>query len=256
MADLQFFQFPCLSDNYGVLVHDPDSGDTASIDAPDTEAVRKALSHNGWHLTHILVTHHHFDHTQGIVDLKAQTHCKVIGPAAESAKISTLDESVEDGDHFTFGGETVNVISTPGHTLGMVNFHFPKSGAVFTGDTLFALGCGRVFEGDKPMMWNSLKKLMVLPAETLVYCGHEYTMANADFSLTIDPENPALQKRVLEIADLRSKGEPTLPTTIGLELETNPFLRASDPKIRANLGLESASEEEVFAEIRTRKDNA
>ena len=256
MTNLQFFQFPCLSDNYGVLVHDPETANTASIDAPDADAVRNALSEKSWKLTHILVTHHHWDHTQGIEDLKSETGCNVIGPEAEAARIPTLDETVSDGDSFKFGGETVEVISTPGHTLGMVNYHFPHSNVVFTGDTLFALGCGRVFEGDPHMMWNSLTKLMKLPPNTAVYCGHEYTQANAEFSLTIDPENSKLVERAAEIAELRAGGQPTLPTTIGAELATNPFLRAADAGIRKNLGMENASDADVFAEIRHRKDNA
>jgi hydroxyacylglutathione hydrolase len=242
MAGLEFHQFACLTDNYGVLVHDPVSGDTASIDAPDAQAVESALQEKGWTLTHILVTHHHWDHTQGIDDLKAKTKCHVIGPKEEADKINTLDEVKTDGDRFTFGGENVDVISTPGHTLGMINFHFTQSNVVFTGDTLFALGCGRIFEGDPEMMWNSLSKLAELPPETIVYCGHEYTQANAKFSLSIEPDNKALIKRASEIDALRSEGKPTLPTSIGLELETNVFLRAGN-----------AAE---FARIRAAKDNA
>jgi hydroxyacylglutathione hydrolase len=242
MASLEFHQFACLTDNYGVLVHDPVSGDTASIDAPDAQAVESALQEKGWTLTHILVTHHHWDHTQGIDDLKAKTKCHVIGPKEEADKINTLDEVKTDGDRFTFGGENVDVISTPGHTLGMINFHFTQSNVVFTGDTLFALGCGRIFEGDPEMMWNSLSKLAELPPETIVYCGHEYTQANAKFSLSIEPDNKALIKRASEIDALRSEGKPTLPTSIGLELETNVFLRAGN-----------AAE---FARIRAAKDNA
>lgn len=256
MAKLEFYQFPCLSDNYCVLVHDSQSGDTAAIDAPDANAVKEALAQKGWNLTHILVTHHHYDHTDGIKPLKSETNCHVIGPEAEASKISSLDQTLSDGQSFSFGGEKVNVISTPGHTLGMINFHFTESGVVFTGDTLFALGCGRVFEGDKPMMWNSLQKLMTLPPETIVYCGHEYTQANAEFSLTVDPDNKALQSRAAEIIELRTKGKPTVPTTIGVELETNPFLRPSDPAIRAHLGMQNATDAEVFTEIRDRKDNA
>lgn len=242
MANLEFYQFPCLSDNYGVLIHNAATGDTASIDAPDADAVENALADKGWKLTHILVTHHHFDHTQGIADLKSKYACHVIGPKAEASKIDTLDETKSDGESFEFGGETVEVISTPGHTLGMINFHFQKSGVVFTGDTLFALGCGRIFEGDANMMWDSLSKLAKLPKDTIVYCGHEYTQANAEFSLTIEPENEALVERAKEVATLRSQGKPTLPTTIALELETNVFLRAGN-----------ATE---FARIRTAKDNA
>ena len=242
MTALQFHQFPCLSDNYGVLVHNPDTGETASIDAPDADAVESALSDKGWKLTHILVTHHHWDHTQGIAALKSKYACHVIGPKDEADKIDLLDETKSDGENFDFGGEQVAVISTPGHTLGMINFHFSESGVVFTGDTLFALGCGRIFEGDTNMMWDSLSKLAKLPKETIVYCGHEYTQANAEFSLTIEPDNQALVERAKEIATLRSKGKPTLPTSIALELETNVFLRAGN-----------AAE---FARIRIAKDNA
>lgn len=240
MPALEFHQFPCLSDNYGVLIHNPASGETASIDAPDANAVEDALKEKGWNLTHILVTHHHWDHTQGIADLKSKYNCHVIGP--EVSKIETLDETKKDGDQFKFGGETVKVIATPGHTLDMINFYFEESGVIFTGDTLFALGCGRIFEGDATMMWDSLSKLTTLPPETSVYCGHEYTQANAEFSVTIEPDNQALAERKKEIEVLRSQGKPTVPTTIGLELETNVFLRAGN-----------AAE---FARIRTAKDNA
>ncbi len=256
MADLEFHQFNCLDDNFGVLVHDAKSSTTASIDAPDAERIREELQAKGWHLTHVLVTHHHWDHTQGIADLKSQFGCRVIGPAQEASKIPTLDQTVDDGDTFEFGGEKVSVISTPGHTLGMINFYFSQSGVVFTGDTLFALGCGRIFEGDANMMWHSMEKLIALPENTIVYCGHEYTLSNARFSLTIDPDNHELKSRVKEVQSLRDAGKPTLPTTIKRELQTNPFLRAGDPAIRAQLGLQSSSNAEVFAEIRSRKDNA
>ena len=256
MAALEFHQFPTLSDNYGVLIHDPDTGNTASVDAPDANDVRNALAETGWNLTHILVTHHHWDHVQGIGDLKSETGCHVIGPADEADKIEHLDETVSDGGSFEFGGESVACISTPGHTLGMINFHFVESGVVFTGDTLFALGCGRIFEGDPEMMWQSLTKLMALPPETAVYCGHEYTQSNAKFALSVDPDNAKLVIRAARIDALRAEGKPTLPTTIGEELETNPFLRASDAGIRKHLGMENASDSDVFAEIRKRKDNA
>ena len=254
MPELEFYQFSCLDDNYGVLVHDPISGDTASIDAPDAKPVLDALESNNWNLTHILVTHHHWDHTQGVEELKSQYNCHVIGPADEADKIDMLDQNLTDGDSFTFGNDTVRIILTPGHTLGMINFHFTQSGVVFTGDTLFALGCGRIFEGDANMMWNSLSKLASLPGDTVVYCGHEYTLANAQFALGIDPTNEKLVERAKEIATLREQNKPTLPTTLAVELETNPFLRASDPIIRENLGMQSASDAQVFAEIRARKD--
>jgi len=256
MAALQIHQFTCLSDNYGVLIHDPGAGVTASIDAPEEAAVLGALDDTGWSLTHILVTHHHADHTQGIAGLKQKFGAKVIGPAAEAAKIPTLDETVGDGDSFAFGSFTVNVYATPGHTLGQVNYHIPGAKVAFTGDTLFALGCGRVFEGSHDMMWNSMETLRSnLPADTTIYCGHEYTLANAKFALSVDPDNPELKKRAAEIEALRAEDKPTLPTNMALELATNPFLRADDAAIQAHLGMTGAAPSRVFSEIRSRKDN-
>ena len=252
MSDLQFHQFPCLSDNYGVLVHNPDSGETFSVDAPDADAVLAACGDTGWKLTHILVTHHHDDHVQGIAKVKAETGAMVIGPA--NPQIADIDRTVAEGDTIDLVGEAVQVIATPGHTLDMLNYYLPKAGAVFAGDTLFAMGCGRVFEGTPAMMWDSMKKLMALPPETKVYCGHEYTLANAKFSMTVDGTNPDLVKRLAEVEALRAAGQPTLPTTIGLELKTNPFLRAADPAIRANLGMDNDGDAEVFTEIRERKN--
>lgn len=254
MGNIEFFQFNCLDDNFGVLVHSPDTGETASIDAPDAAAVEAALAEKGWKLSHIFVTHHHADHTQGVAELKKKFNCHVIGPSNPS--IHDLDETVGDGDSFKFAGETVIVIATPGHTLDMINFHLPAQKVVFTADTLFALGCGRVFEGTYHQMWNSMAKLAKLPPETTIYCGHEYTLANAKFALTVDGTNPELVARATEIDTLRSQNKPTLPTTLELELRTNPFLRPSDPQIRKNLGMDNASDADVFAEIRKRKDNA
>ena len=255
MAKLQIYQFNCRGDNFGVLIHDAQSGQCASIDAPMEGAVLTALEKTGWKLSHILITHWHLDHVEGVEALKKKLGCQVIGPALERGKIQHMDKAVNDGDEFSFGSDRVRVILTPGHTLGMVNFHFVDTGAVFTGDTLFSLGCGRVFEGDGPMMWNSLQKLATLPAETAVYCGHEYTLANGNFALSVDPDNKKLQVRMDEVIALREAGKPTLPTTIGDELATNPFLRVGDKNIRKLLGMEGASDSEVFTEIRARKDN-
>ncbi len=256
MAILQLHQFLCRSDNYGVLVHDAKSGTTISVDTPGESAVRNALLQRGWKLTHIFNTHHHFDHVEGNAGLKSDFGCKIIGPGLEADKITDLDEGVGDGDEFSIGDIKIRVIATPGHTLGEVSFHFPDNNIVFTGDTLFALGCGRVFEGTPEMMWQSLEKLAALPRETIVYCGHEYTLANARFAVTVDPENPVLLQRLEKITQLRAENQPTLPTTIGEELDTNPFLRPADPAIRTNLGMEAATNAEVFAEIRARKDAA
>lgn len=254
MPALDIRQFNCLSDNFGVIIRDPATGAVAAIDAPEASAVEAALKSAGWKLTHILVTHHHADHTDGIPALKAQYGAKVIGPKGEASKIKDLDETVGGGDVFKLGAVEVRVIDTPGHTLGHITFWMPAANAAFVGDTMFSLGCGRVLEGDMKMMWGSLAKLAALPPETDVYCGHEYTAANAKFSLTIEPENLALQARAQEVEQLRAAGKPTVPTTIGRELATNPFIRPGSVAIRTRLGLASAEDWQVFAEVRERKN--
>ena len=256
MAKLEFHQFPCLKDNYGVLIHDAASGQTAAIDAPEAEPVRRALKEKGWKLSHILVTHHHADHTQGIEPLKAETRCTVIGPKAEAGKIKSLDKTVAEGDTFQFGATEVRVFDTPGHTAGHITFWMPSASAAFAGDTLFAVGCGRVIEGNMEMMWNSLQKIANLPGETQVYCGHEYTLANVRFALTIEPENEVLSKRAAEIETLVAAGKPTLPTRVDVELATNPFLRPQSPAIRKRLGMATAPDWQVFGEIRERKNRS
>lgn len=255
MADLEIHQFPCLSDNYGVLIHDAAAGVTASIDTPDAAAVRAALKATGWRLTHILNTHHHGDHTGGNLEIKSETGCRIVGPRGEKDKIPGIDDAVGDGDSFKFGSFTVNVLETPGHTRGHISYHFPEANVAFVGDTLFALGCGRLFEAGADVMWRSLQKIMALPPETKLYCGHEYTLSNAKFALTIEPENDALQRRAAEIEATRARGQPTLPTTLETELATNPFLRPSSPAIRKRLGMPDKPDWQVFGEIRSRKDN-
>jgi len=254
MSVLEIHQFTCRSDNYCVLIHDADTGLTASIDAPEEAAIRTALADTGWKLTHILNTHHHFDHVEGNANLKAEFGCTIIGPKGEAAKIPQIDTSVAHGETFSFGGHAVEVIGTPGHTLGEISYYLPDDAVVFTGDTLFALGCGRIFEGTPDMMWQSLQRLAELPRETMVYCGHEYTLSNAKFAITVDPNNEALQARLTEIVKLRADDKPTLPTSIGAELDTNPFMRPKNAGIRASLAMNDASDAEVFAEIRSRKD--
>jgi hydroxyacylglutathione hydrolase len=256
MTQIDIHQFACLKDNYGVLIHDPEGGQTASIDAPDAAAVKAALSTKGWHLTHILATHHHADHTAGILELKAETECTVIGPKGESARIPGLDQPVGEPDTFRFGRFEVRVLDTPGHTIGHISYWLPGAGIAFVGDTLFAMGCGRILEGTAPMMYASLKKIAALPADTNLYCGHEYTLANAEFGLTIEPENGALQQRTRDVKALRAAGKPTLPTEVGLELETNVFLRPNVPAIRKRLGFDGEPDWRVFAEIRERKNRA
>ena len=254
MAKLEIHQFPTRGDNYGVLIHDPVTEATASIDAPDADEVLAALHEKGWVLTHILVTHHHSDHTAGNKALKHKTGCTIIGPALEARSIPGIDVKVAEGDTIDIGGTRATVIETPGHTKGHVSYYFPEDGIVFVGDTLFSVGCGKLLEGDAPTMWSSLEKLMILPRDTQVYCGHEYSNANCRFALTIEPENDALQARAAEVAQLAERGAPSLPTTIGQELDTNPFLRPGSPDIQKRLDMEGSAPAEVFAEIRRRKD--
>ena len=255
MKPLEIEIFICRSDNYGVLLHCPEAGVTASIDAPDAGAVAAAAARRGWEITHILTTHHHTDHVEGNLALKEQYGCQIIGPINEAVAIPGLDNAVGDGDRFEFGGHAVEVIETPGHTAGHICYHFPDDKLLFSADTLFALGCGRLFERTPADMWASLQKLAVLPDETAVYFGHEYTLSNAHFALTVDPDNARLRTRAADIEAARAAGRFTIPTTLGLEKETNPFLRAGDPSIRRHLLMENRTNEEVFAEIRKRKDN-
>jgi hydroxyacylglutathione hydrolase len=254
MAKLEIYQFPTRGDNYGVLIHDAATGATAAIDAPEAEELLAALQEKGWTLTDILITHHHADHTAGVPALKQKTGCTVTGPAREAGSIPGLDVEVKEGDTVEVGGAKGSVIETPGHTRGHVSYYFPDEAVVFVGDTMFSVGCGKLLEGDAPTMWASLSKLAVLPPETDVYCGHEYTGANCRFALTIEPENPALQARAAEVAENDAKGAPSLPTTIGQELATNPFLRASSPAIQKRLGMDGRELAEVFGEVRRRKD--
>ncbi len=255
MHNLHIEQFSCLSDNYGYLVHDAKSGETAAIDTPDAAAIKAALDRRGWTLTYIWNTHHHYDHTGGNETLKAETGCTIIGPRGEGNKIPAIDHAIGEGDCVMLGTIKADVLDVGGHTLGHIAYYFADAGVSFVGDSLFALGCGRVFEGTMAQMWQSLNKLTALPAETKVYCAHEYTLANAKFARTIDPDNSALQKRISQIEDLRARGTPTIPTTIGLERATNPFLRADNMAIRTRLNMVHAADVDVFTEIRQRKDN-
>lgn len=251
---LEIVTIPCLSDNYAFLAHDADSGETALVDAPEAGPILDALSARGWTLTHVLLTHHHWDHVDGLADILAVHPAKVIGASADAHRLPKLDMALAEGDTLTVGGDIGNVIDVSGHTVGHVAFHFPQSAAVFTADSLMALGCGRLFEGTPEQMWGSLSKLAALPADTIVYSGHEYTQANGKFAATIDPENVDLQNRIKDITEKRTAGVPTVPSSLALELATNPFLRANDPDIQHRLGLTGADPAAVFAEIRGRKD--
>jgi hydroxyacylglutathione hydrolase len=252
-----FHQFPCLSDNYGVLVHDSATGATAAIDAPDAGAVLEALDATGWSLTDVLVTHHHGDHVGGIPALKKRfPKLRIVGPAAEAPSIGGLDLGVEDGDAVSVGHLGACVIATPGHTAGHVVYLFEEAGVLFAGDTLFSLGCGRVLETPLDVMWNSLLKLSQLPGDTQVYAGHEYTASNAKFALTVEPDNAVLKERAAEVGRLRAAGRPTLPTTLALECAANPFLRCAEPAVQAAAGLPGGDPAAVFAVLRERKNRA
>ncbi len=247
-------QFMCRSDNFGVLAHDDKSGRTLLIDAPEERPIIAAIERTGWKPDLLLITHHHADHVEANLTLKQRYNLSIVGPKAEAAKIPGIDKTVAEDDRIAFGDEQIQVFETPGHTAGHVSYYFPGAGVLFAADTLFAIGCGRLLECKPPVMFESLKRLAALPLETRVYCGHEYTLSNARFALTVDPTNSALKERAAEVEKLRAEDKATLPTTIGLELATNPFLRWHDPVIRRNLGMEKASDAEVFAEIRKRKD--
>lgn len=256
---------PSLKDNYIFLLAAAPSpgGDNAPVPVPvavidpgDADAAIKALENRGLVPTHVFNTHHHSDHTAGNQALKARYGAVVIGPRADQARIPELDQLVGDGDTFMFGNHRVEVIETPGHTLGHISFWLPDDQKLFCGDTLFAMGCGRLFEGTPEQMWTSLSRLRDLPPETQVYCAHEYTLSNARFARGVDPDNPALAERVRLVEGLRSRNLPTIPSTIAEERATNPFLRADDPGFQARLGLTGQPASAVFAELRRRKDAA
>ncbi len=242
---------PCLSDNYAYLVK---TGDVcAVVDPSEPEPVRAALARRGWKLTHILNTHHHLDHTGGNLALKAETGAVVVGPGKDAGRIPGIDSGVEEGSDWELGGHKVQVLEVPAHTRGAITFVI--DGNAFTGDTLFTLGCGRLFEGDAAMMWQSLSKLMKLPDDTKIWCGHEYTQSNGRFALSIEPGNQALKARMDEVNALRAAGKPTVPATLGLEKQTNPFLRPDSAEIRKSLGTQQEDTVAVFGEIRERKNN-
>ncbi|UHS63580.1 hydroxyacylglutathione hydrolase [Agrobacterium vaccinii] len=255
MKPLEIEVFLCRSDNFGVLLHDSETGATVSIDAPEEAPIIDALNRRGWTLTDIFTTHHHQDHVEANLALKEKYGCEIRGPNDEAIAIPGLDRSAADGDEFEFAGHRVQVISTPGHTAGHICYYFPDDALLFAADTLFAMGCGRLFERPAADMWHSFQKLMALPDNVTVYFGHEYTLSNARFAVTVDPQNATLAQRASEVEALRNDGKFTIPTTIGAEKQTNPYMRVADEALRAHLGMKDASDADVFAEIRTRKDN-
>ncbi|MBU1174762.1 MAG: hydroxyacylglutathione hydrolase [Alphaproteobacteria bacterium] len=247
--------FQPFSDNYGFLLHDQASGATATVDAGEAEPIAERARQKGWRLTDILITHHHSDHTAGAAALKSEFGARITGPTAEADKIGGVDNKVSNGDHVMVGDSRLDIIGVPGHTLGHIAYFDEKGLHLFCGDALFSLGCGRMFEGEPKSMWAGLERLRALPDDTKIYCGHEYTLANARFALSIDPDNAALQARAAEAGVLLATGGQTIPAVLGLEKAANPFLRADDPGLMARMGLAGAAPHEVFAALRRAKDS-
>jgi hydroxyacylglutathione hydrolase len=252
---LDIIQIPVLTDNYIYLLHDTVSGETAAVDPALAEPVLRVLNQHGWQLTYILNTHHHSDHVGGNLELKHQTGCQIIGAKADKHRIPAIDRSVQDGEIINIGKHTAKVITTAGHTSGHIVYYFADDNALFCGDTLFVMGCGRLFEGSATELWQSLQTLKALPADTRVYCAHEYSENNARFALSVEPDNLALQQKMRQIQERRANNLPTVPSTIDEELATNPFFREDSPALQNNLNCENSAPVEVFAKLRRLKDN-
>jgi len=250
---LEVHQFACLSNNYGFLLHDPASAETACIDTPDAEACLREAAAKGWRITQIWNTHWHPDHAGGNAAIKAATGCRITAPEVDAPKIAGVDRTVGNGDTAELGEWTAQVIDVGGHTMGHIAYHLPEAGIAFVGDSVFALGCGRMFEGTAPQFWASLSRVKALPADTALYCAHEYTASNARFALHADPDNVELQIYAREVDERRARGESTVPMQLGRELRTNPFLRADDEDMRNRWG--GAGPAETFARLRAAKDS-
>ncbi|MFT5065688.1 MAG: hydroxyacylglutathione hydrolase [Yoonia sp.] len=245
---------PCLVDNYAFIIGNPATKEAAVIDVPEAAPINAALLAGGWHLTTVLLTHHHWDHIDGLDGLTNRADLHVIGAAADAHRLPELNTAVSEGDTIRICGEDAAILDVSGHTVGHIAFHFPQSGFIFTADSLMALGCGRLFEGTPAQMWSSMQKLRALPSDTVICSGHEYTASNAAFALTLEPANADLRSRVEAIKAARLLDEPTVPSTLALEQQTNPFLRADVPALKHAIGMDNADSTTVFTEIRARKD--
>jgi hydroxyacylglutathione hydrolase len=252
MARLEIVQIPVLRDNYVYLVREPEANLVGVVDPAVAGPVLQRLAELGWKLTHILNTHHHNDHVGGNLELKAATGCTIVGPRADRDRIPGIEIELGDGERWMFGKAEAEIFDVPGHTRGHIAYWFAGSDALFCGDTLFLMGCGRLFEGTPQQMWTSLGKLRGLPGTARIYCAHEYTQSNARFALTVDPDNKALQARAREVDQLRAAGKPTVPGTLAQERATNPFLRADDPALAAYA--KASDPVAVFAAVRQAKD--
>lgn len=250
---LKIHQFRCLSDNYGYLIHDTESGETVCLDTPEAPVILREAEAQGWQITQIWNTHWHPDHAGGNEAVKAATGCTITAAAAEVARISGIDREVVHGDTVSIGAHEAQVIDVGGHTLGHIAYHLPQDDLAFVGDSVFALGCGRMFEGDPQQFWDSLSRIKALPADTTLYCAHEYTQANAKFAVHADPQNEALAKYAQEIDAKRARDEWTVPMGLEHELATNPFLRADTPEMRERWGGNTPAE--TFAALRAAKDS-
>lgn len=245
---------PCRADNYAYLVRDGASGKVALVDAPEEAPIVAALADRGWGLDQIWITHHHGDHTEAVPALVARFGAQTVGHAADAGRLPPLDVALSEGETVSLGETVVRVVDVSGHTIGHIAFVLDADHAAFTADSLMALGCGRVFEGTHAQMWESLSKLDALPGETMIYSGHNYGVANGRFALSIEPDNTSLKDRIARIEAANAAGTPIVPVSLEEERETNPFLRAVVPDVKAAIGLPGADDAAVFAEIRRRKD--
>ena len=251
---LEIVRIPVLNDNYVWLVREPQSGSVGVVDPAVAGPVLAEAAKRRWRITHILSTHHHGDHVGGNREIKEATGCTIVGPRRDRARIPGIDVEVDDGDRYRFGEAEADVFFVPGHTSGHIAYAFSEQKALFCGDTLFALGCGRLFEGTPQQMWTSLSRLRALPDDMKVYCAHEYTQSNARFALSVEADNDKLRKRSAAIDAARARGEATVPSLLGEEKATNPFLRADVAAVQRAVGMSGGDPVAVFAEVRHRKD--